>query len=74
MTAAARELLREALALTPMERAELIDSLLGSFDPGPDQAVADAWKVEAESRIDAYESGALTDDAAEAMFDRINRR
>ena len=34
----------------------------------------DAWKAEAESRIDAFEAGLLTDDSAEAMFERINRR
>jgi putative addiction module component (TIGR02574 family) len=62
------------MGLTAMERAELIDALLRSFDPSPDQQLADAWKAEAESRIDAFEAKELTDDSAEAMFARINRR
>jgi putative addiction module component (TIGR02574 family) len=73
MTAAARQLLSEALGLTPMERAQLIDTLLRSFDPKADNEIANAWRAEAESRIDAFEAGELTDDSAEAMFARINR-
>lgn len=74
MTATALRVLRDALDLTPVERAELIDGLLHSFDPSPDQRQIDAWKEEAESRIDAFEAGLLTDDSVEAMFARINRR
>jgi len=59
------------LSLSPIERAELIDGLLKSFDPGPDQAQGDAWKVEAEARIDAYDAGLLTDDLPiDAYLDR----
>lgn len=74
MTAAAEQVLREAMGLTPMERAELIDALLRSFDPKADEEIADAWRAEAESRIDAFDAGELADDSAEAMFARINRR
>ena len=74
MTANARELLRDAMGLAPMERAVLIDALLHTFDPNPDQQIVDAWKVEAESRINAFDAGELTDDAAEGMFTRINQR
>ena len=73
MTAAAQQLLREAMGLTPMERAQLIDALLRSFDPKADNEIANAWRAEAESRIDAFEAGELADDSAEAMFARINR-
>jgi putative addiction module component (TIGR02574 family) len=73
MTAAALKVLHEAIGLTPMERTELIDALLRSFDPKADDEIADAWRAEAESRIDAFDAGELTDDSAEAMFARINR-
>jgi putative addiction module component (TIGR02574 family) len=62
------------LHLTAIERAELLDGLLYSFDPSPDQRQIDALKAEAESRIDAFDAGRLTEDSAEAMFQRINRR
>lgn len=74
MTATALRVLRDALNLTPMERAELIDGLLHSFDSNPDQQRVDAWKAEVESRIDAFDAGLLVDDSAEAMFARIDRK
>jgi putative addiction module component (TIGR02574 family) len=74
MTTATRQVLQDAMNLTPMERAELIDALLQSFNRNPDQRLIDAWKVEAESRIDAFEANELTDDSADGVFARINRR
>ncbi|MEA3275168.1 MAG: addiction module protein [Pseudomonadota bacterium] len=74
MSANATRILSDALALTPVERAELIDELLRSFDPPEDSALAEAWKAEAESRVDAYESGRLSADSAEAVFARIDKR
>ncbi len=74
MTASERQALGDAVGLTPMERAELIDAPLRSSDPGAAAGADEAWKAEAESRIDALETGELTDDDAEAMFARSNRR
>jgi putative addiction module component (TIGR02574 family) len=70
----ASRILTDALILSPIERAKLIDELLRSFDPPEDDAVVDAWKAEAESRIDAYETGRLSADSAEAVLTRINKR
>ena len=74
MNPSATRILSDALVLSPIERAELIDELLRSFDPPEDDALADSWKAEAESRIDAYETGRLSADSAEAVFARINKR
>ncbi|MEY6433644.1 addiction module protein [Thioalkalicoccus limnaeus] len=74
MNASAARILSDALVLAPIERAKLIDALLRSFDPPEDSRVADAWKAEAESRIDAHEAGRLSADSAEAVFARINAR
>lgn len=74
MNASAARILSDALILSPLERAELIDELLRSFDPPEDSRIADAWKAEAESRIKAYEAGHLPADSAEAVFARINAR
>jgi putative addiction module component (TIGR02574 family) len=68
------QILRQALDLDPIERAELIDELLHSFDAHPDERQTDAWRTEAESRINAFEAGQVTDDSVEAVFERINRR
>ncbi|MFW5711341.1 MAG: addiction module protein [bacterium] len=51
-------LFKEALALNPKERAELIDKLLSSFD-NLDTQVDALWAQEAEDRIKAYEQGKM---------------
>ncbi|MCL4693853.1 MAG: addiction module protein [Candidatus Hydrogenedentes bacterium] len=51
-------ILEEALKLTAVERAELVDSLLSSLDE-PDRAIDTLWAREAEARIDAYEQGQI---------------
>jgi putative addiction module component (TIGR02574 family) len=52
------EVLREALTLKPLQKAELIDKLLSSLDR-PDAGMDELWAREAESRIDAYEAGKI---------------
>jgi hypothetical protein len=47
MNPSASRILSDALVLSPIERAELIDELLRSFDPPEDGAADDAWKAEA---------------------------
>jgi hypothetical protein len=49
MTETALQVLRDALRLSPIERAELIDGLLRSFDPNPDQGHRDFWTDEPAS-------------------------
>ncbi len=56
--AANARILEEALKLTAVERAELVDSLLSSLDK-PDQAIDKLWAREAEARIDAYDQGQI---------------
>ena len=51
-------ILKEALNLTPAEKAELIDKLLSSLNE-PDKEIDELWAQEAEERIDAYEKGKL---------------
>ncbi|MEW6349400.1 MAG: addiction module protein [Thermodesulfobacteriota bacterium] len=50
------EVLKDALTLKPLQRAELIDKLLASLDK-PDKEIDEFWAKQAESRIDAYEKG-----------------
>src|SRR3989338_2829405 len=65
MTSATQTILKEALRLKPVERAELIDELFHSFDKSHDERIDALWAAESESRIDAF--------AAEVnnTFDRI---
>ncbi len=54
------QLFDQALAMSPIDKAALIDKLFQSFDTGQQQSVAQTWADEAESRIDAYNAGKIT--------------
>ncbi len=71
MTEQSRKVLAEALELSPIERATLVEELLASFD-FPERHEIDAlWAKEAEDRVNAYDRGELGATAAQAVFDRI---
>ena len=73
MTAVAEHLLKDALSLSPVERAEMINRLFQSFDQNQNSRVDAAWAKEIESRIDAYDNGEISASPAEEVFERINR-
>jgi putative addiction module component (TIGR02574 family) len=74
MTEQGKRILADALALSPIERAALVEDLLSSFR-FPDRRQVDAlWAEEAESRIDAYERGEMGSTPAAEVFERLNRR
>lgn len=56
--AISREILDKALALSPTEKAELVDKLILSLDK-PDSDLDKLWAEEAESRLAAYKRGDL---------------
>ena len=73
VTEQTEHVLAEALHLPPVERAELIERLLASFE-FPDRAEIDSlWAQEAEERIDAYERGEIPATPASEVFDRIDK-
>ncbi|MFH1833602.1 MAG: addiction module protein [bacterium] len=73
MSPQADQVLLDALKLSPMERAELIEKLLASF-PFPDRAAIDErWATEAEDRLDAFERGEIKSRPASEVFSRVQR-
>jgi putative addiction module component (TIGR02574 family) len=53
-----KDILEQAISLQPIEKAELVDSLISSLDKSdPDLDLL--WANEAESRFSAYKSGKL---------------
>lgn len=66
-------LLEEALKLPPVERAELIESLLSSFEFRSRKIIDALWAKEAEDRIDAFERGEVTATPAEQVFAEIEK-
>ena len=72
MTVESQQVLREALDLPPVERAELVEEILASFN-FPDRQKIDAlWAREAEDRINAYDVGGINASSAKKVFDRID--
>jgi putative addiction module component (TIGR02574 family) len=59
MSTKTREILNQALALSPVEKAKLVDFLLSSLDK-PDEEIDSLWREEVEKRLEAYQSGKLT--------------
>ncbi len=51
-------ILKEALTLSPSEKAQLIDKLIFTLDKS-DKELDELWAREAEDRIDAYDQGKI---------------
>jgi putative addiction module component (TIGR02574 family) len=71
-----KQILAEALKLPPMERAELVENLLTSFEFRFRKKIDALWAQEAEDRIDAFERGEMAAIPAKDVFAEIekNRR
>jgi hypothetical protein len=50
MTTAAQAIIKQALNLNPVERAEFIEELFRSFDKAPDIKIDALWADESEER------------------------
>ncbi len=73
MTELSKKILAEALELSPIERAALVEELLSSFDFPARQEIDALWAKEVEDRIDAYERRELLASPAEAVFSRLDQ-
>ncbi|MBN2189280.1 MAG: addiction module protein [Chitinispirillaceae bacterium] len=67
-------MLEEARKLPPMERAELIEGLLESFNLEQRKRIDEAWAKEAESRLDAYEAGRIEAIPVSKVFEELERQ
>ena len=69
-----KQILAEALKLPPVERAELVENLLTSFEFRSRKKIDALWAEEAEDRIDAFERGEMTAIAAKDVFAEIEKK
>ena len=65
-------ILNEALKLSPLEKAAVIDRLMASFDIPQRQRVDEAWAQEVERRIDAYDADSISARPVEEAMKEIN--
>jgi putative addiction module component (TIGR02574 family) len=73
MTTQAQEVLINALKLSHVERAELVEKILASFSFPDRKAIDELWIVEVEDRLDAFEKGDLKSRSVSEVFNRIER-
>ena len=66
-------ILAEALKLPPIERAELVENLLTSFEFRSRKTIDSLWAQEAEDRIDAFERGEMAAIPVEQVFAEIEK-
>jgi putative addiction module component (TIGR02574 family) len=52
-------LAKEALQLTPFEKAQIIDALWQSLDPAEQKSIDRAWLAESQNRLRAFRAGEL---------------
>ncbi|MFC1672101.1 addiction module protein [Planctomycetota bacterium] len=72
MTTQSEQVLHEALDLPPVERAELVERILASFDFPARKEIDDLWAKEVEDRIDAYDRGEIKAVPIKRVFDEID--
>lgn len=68
-----KEILAEALKLPPVERAELVENLLSSFEFHSRENIDALWAQEAENRIDGFERGEIAAIPAKEVFEEIEK-
>jgi putative addiction module component (TIGR02574 family) len=73
MSKVGEQIFAEALKLSPVERAELVENLLTSFEFPSRKIIDDLWVQEVESRIDAFERGEIMAIPAEEVFLKIEK-
>lgn len=67
-----QELQDQALRLSPTQRAELIESLLSSFNSTDRAQVDSIWADEVERRRSEYEQGGVPTASANEVFRKID--
>ena len=71
MTNKAQDVLNQALGLSPIERAELVEKLLASFEFPDRDSIDAAWAKEAEDRLDAFDRGEVGATPETEVFKRV---
>lgn len=73
MTDRNQHVLTQAMALSPMERAELVEELLATFDFPSRMTIDAAWAAEVEDRLQALDRGEVRAIPVDEVFRRLER-
>jgi putative addiction module component (TIGR02574 family) len=72
MPADTKQILENALALPPIDRAAIVESLLTSLDH-PDAGIDEIWAEEAEKRLAAFNAGHMEAIPADEVFEEFDK-
>ena len=68
------ELFTEAINLSPMDKAKLVEYVLSSFNFQAREDVDSLWAVEAEDRVTAIKNGDIKTISMEEVFSSLERQ
>lgn len=71
MDSSAQKIINEASRLSPIERAEVIERIIESFDIDSDIEIKSAWAEEAERRLALHKNGDSETFSEEEVFKNI---
>ncbi|MGO8946007.1 MAG: addiction module protein [Syntrophobacteraceae bacterium] len=74
MSSKRTEVLKDALSLTPAERAEIAESLLSSLHLPSQEGIDALWGKEAEERLDAFDRGEIQAISARQVFEQMDKK
>ena len=66
------ELFTEAINLSPMDKAKLVECVLSSFNFPGRKEIDSAWGIEAEDRVSAIKSGDMKTISMEDLFSSLD--
>lgn len=69
----AQKIMDAVSTLSPMDRAEIIEKIIETFDVEPDEELKKAWADEAKRRLDSYYRGESKTMSEEEVFNRIEK-
>ena len=72
MSKLSNTMLEQALDLSPIEKAQLIERLLVSLD-APDASLDKVWAAEADARVASYDKGKIEVRSAESALDKYSQ-
>lgn len=72
MVISKEDLFKEAVNLSPMDKAQLVELILSTFNFKGRADIDSAWAKEAEDRLQAIENGDMETVSMEEVFSSIN--
>lgn len=74
MSITKEQIFQEAILLSPMDKAQLVELILSSFNNRNREEIDIAWSEETEERIAAYKNGLIDSIPMEQVFNHINQK